>query len=116
MAKTALAIFFFLMLSLPQARASDLKIEIDHLVDFINRSDCVFIRNGREHSPEEASKHILRKYDHFKKKIETAEQFVELCATKSTMSHQFYTIACKGKPNIKSKDWLMNELKRFRNR
>lgn len=94
--------------------ADNLRSEIEHLINFVKQSHCIFIRNGVEHGPEEAERHILKKYAYFKNRISTAEDFIEHCATKSTMTDRYYEIACPGKRSVRSKDWLLEELSRFR--
>ncbi|MBT8133201.1 MAG: DUF5329 domain-containing protein, partial [Gammaproteobacteria bacterium] len=42
------------------------------------------------------------------------EEFIEYSATKSTMSGDYYMVSCPGKETIRTQDWLMAELKRFR--
>ena len=88
--------------------------EIDHLISYIRNSDCTFIRNGKAYGPEEAVQHILKKYDYFRSKIETAEAFIDFCATKSILSNRPYEIGCPGKDVIENRAWLLMELKRFR--
>ena len=89
--------------------------EIDHLMNYIQNSNCKFIRNGEAYRSEKALKHILKKYDHFKAQIKTAEEFIDLCATKSILSNQLYKIECPDQEWVESKYWLLEELKRFRN-
>lgn len=72
------------------------------------------MRNGEAHSPQDAVRHILRKYGHFREKIETAEQFIDFCASGSTVSGRPYMMSCPGQPEMESRRWLMMELKRFR--
>jgi hypothetical protein len=88
--------------------------EIDHLVKFIGNSNCVFIRNGDEHNSTEAVEHILRKYEYFKEDIKRTEDFIELCATRSTVSKKYYLIKCGNRKQTKVKDWLMGELLQYR--
>ena len=95
---------------------ADLQSEIDHLIEHVRDSDCKFIRNGKVHSSEEAVEHILRKYDHFKDKIKTAEDFIEYCASKSLLSKKPYKIGCPEQESVESKYWFLEELQRFRNR
>jgi hypothetical protein len=88
--------------------------EIAHLLDFVASSGCVFVRNGDRHSPQDAVKHIRKKADYFEDDIDSAEQFIELSASKSTMSRKPYTIECPGQPEAASRDWLLQELQNFR--
>ena len=68
--------------------------EIQHLLNFVENSQCMFIRNGSEHSGPDAKAHILKKYDYYKSRIDNAEEFIEYSATKSTMSGTKYKVRC----------------------
>jgi len=94
--------------------ASDKKHEIDHLVGFVKTSSCQIIRNGQQHDGNEAIAHIQKKYNYYRDKISSAEQFIEYSATKSTMSKKYYMVACGDQQPIKAKDWLLIELKKYR--
>jgi hypothetical protein len=109
-----LLISFFFIQTL--AWANPLQSEIRHLTHYIETASCTFIRNGKDHTPEEAVAHILKKYDYFKEKIDTAEEFIEYCASKSTISHKPYLIKCPGMKNVEARIWLTDELIRFRNK
>ncbi len=95
---------------------AQMQAEIDHLINYIRNSTCKFIRNGKAHSSDEAIDHILRKYEHFKDKIKTSEDFIDYCASKSLLSDQPYQIKCPGQTVIESRLWFLEELKRFRRR
>ena len=92
----------------------DLEATIAHLLEYVRTADVVFIRNGKEHSAEDAEKHIRKKYNHYKKKIKTPEDFIEKSATKSMMSGKKYQIKLKDGTVITSQDWLLAELARYR--
>lgn len=93
--------------------------EINHLLAYVKSTNCQYERNGKRHSGKEAVKHIQRKYRYFADEIKTAEDFIRLSATKSTMSGKYYKVHCaEGKATkneIKSVDWLTKELLRYRN-
>jgi hypothetical protein len=36
---------------------------IKHLLTYVEESNCVFIRNGKDYNSKEAAKHIKTKYD-----------------------------------------------------
>ena len=111
-------IIIFLLCFIPwTAVAGDeqMRLEIDHLITYIQSADCKFIRNGKAHTPDEAIEHILKKYDHFKAKINSTEEFIEFCATKSILSNQLYKIGCPNRELVESKHWLLKELKKYRN-
>lgn len=93
---------------------SDLNGEINHLLQYVAGSECLFIRNGSSHSGKDAVPHIQKKYQYFNDDIKTAEDFIEYSATKSTMTKKPYMIKCPGQPERSANRWLMEELKRFR--
>jgi len=88
--------------------------EVKHLLEFVKTSGCIINRNGSNHPAEQAIEHIEMKYDYFRDRINNTEDFIEYSATKSTMSGDYYTVTCPGKKAIRTQDWLMGELKRFR--
>ena len=94
----------------------DQKIEVEHLLNFVQNSPCIFNRNGSTYPGEESVAHIQKKYDYFRDDIKTTEDFIKYSATKSTMSGKYYTVACPDNKPIKSKDWLLNELASFRSK
>ncbi|MGB5734506.1 MAG: DUF5329 domain-containing protein [Thiohalocapsa sp.] len=112
MSKTA-AVLCLILWAITLAAYADTASEIDHLLDFIQASDCVFIRNGDEHDAAAARDHIQRKYAYAKRWIETSEQFIEYTATKSSTTGKTYSVICAGRKEP-SADWLNRELSRFR--
>ena len=97
------------------AMDGDLGATITHLLEYIRTSDVVFIRNGKEHSAEDAAGHIGKKYNHYKKKIWTPEDFIEKSATRSMMSGKPYQVRLKDGTVMAASDWLLAELERYRN-
>lgn len=93
--------------------ANPMKAEIDYLINHISNLNGTFVRNNKEHTPKEAVKHIQKKYDHFKDKISTTEQFIELSATKSVFSGKKYVIKIGGN-DFNSKEYLLNVLQGYR--
>ena len=90
------------------------RAEVEHLIAYLGRSDCALVRNGKSHSPEEGVRHVRRKYDHFRDDISSTEDFIELAASRSTLSGRDYEVRCPGKAPLSSRDWLTRELQRFR--
>ncbi len=110
--------FFFVLLiaagsSVPVASFAGMEDEIHHLLDSIELSECVFIRNGSSHNPQEARAHIEKKYTYLKKRIKTTEDFIKGAATKSSLSGRPYMMNCGGN-EILTADWLRTELERYR--
>ncbi|WP_415408036.1 DUF5329 family protein [Sulfurovum sp. CS9] len=93
---------------------ADYKTEIAHLLEYVKTTECKYIRNGTFHSGPEAVSHIKKKYDYFKNDISSAEDFIRLSATKSTMSGSKYYIKCAGSLKVESGQWLLEELDRYR--
>jgi len=87
--------------------------EIQHLINYVSNTQCTYVRNGDKHTGKEAVEHIQKKYDYFSDDIKTAEDFIRLSATKSTFSGKPYKVICEGK-TMDSAQWLLDELKRFR--
>jgi len=90
------------------------KPEIDHLLNFVEHSSCRMNRNGKFHDGGAAVSHIRKKYAYFKDDIQTTEQFIELSATKSSMSGKYYMVQCGDGKQLRTKDWLINELENYR--
>jgi hypothetical protein len=88
--------------------------EINYLIEFVRNSACEIVRNGKYHGAEKAVAHIQKKYDYFKDDITTAEQFIEYSASKSTVSGKYYLVRCGESQPLRTRDWLLNELKRYR--
>ncbi|HKB91568.1 MAG TPA: DUF5329 domain-containing protein [Opitutaceae bacterium] len=87
---------------------------VSYLLDYVLHSDCVFIRNGSEHTAAEATNHLKSKYDYFKKDIKAPEDFIRLAATKSSMSGELYKVKLKDGREITSADWLTGILADYR--
>jgi len=96
------------------AVASTMQNEIAHLLSYVENTSCQYERNGAMHSGEKAARHINKKYDYFKDEIDSAEKFIELSASKSTMSGKPYMIRCDGKGEMTSQAWLLQELRDYR--
>ena len=119
--KTIIISFFIGFLLMPvvlhsHALAMDPEVEktISHLLKLVEESNCTFIRNDEEHDAQNAAQHIKKKYDYFKDKIDTPEEFIELCATKSLMSGRPYMVRCEGDRKTPTADWLKAALDDYR--
>lgn len=89
--------------------------EVSALLTFVASSGCGFIRNGDEHSPEDARAHLQKKLDYLKDKglVDSAEDFITRAATESSFSGEPYQVNCSGHLQP-SADWLNSELQRLR--
>ncbi|MFV3307761.1 DUF5329 domain-containing protein [Pseudomonas sp. NY15181] len=89
--------------------------EITQLLDFVEHSDCRFIRNGSEYPGSEARVHLQKKLDYLENKdlVSSTEDFIERAASKSSMSGKPYQVSCSGAKQDTA-TWLNTELKRLR--
>lgn len=88
--------------------------EVDYLLDFVKNTSCQINRNGQYHDGKKALAHIQKKYDYFRDKIGTTEQFIEYSATKSTISGKSYLVKCGNQRPQETRNWLLDELKKYR--
>lgn len=87
--------------------------EIDHLLRYISRSSCTFVRNGDEYPAAKASDHLAMKYRFVGSRISTADDFIKYLATGSSVSGEPYHVKC-GNVDALSGPWLTAELLRYR--
>ena len=86
--------------------ASEQKV-IETLIQRVaNHKSMKFMRNGEEHDAAEAARHLRAKYDHFKDKIVTAEDFIRLCGTRSEVTKVPYKVRTADKGTRNSADFL----------
>ena len=92
------------------------KEEIEHLLGYLAGSHCEFARNGTWYSASSAAKHLRDKYDHILRKGRSvaAEQFIELIASRSSVSGNPYLVRCGNNPADTTGQWFRAELRRYR--
>lgn len=91
------------------------KAEVEQLLSRLAASGCTFQRNGSWHSAGEARVHLEKKYKYLldKKRLATAEDFVSLAASKSSVSGSPYAVKCAGQEQP-SAVWMGTQLKELR--
>ncbi|WP_273828304.1 DUF5329 domain-containing protein [Pseudomonas sp. SBT1-2] len=89
--------------------------EIKGLLDFVEHSQCQFVRNGAEYPAPQARQHLEKKLNYLEGKnmVSSAEDFIDLAATKSSMSGKVYEVRCAAGSQPAS-SWLKAELQRQR--
>jgi len=94
-------------ISYSHSKTSDTtSLEIQHLLLYIKNSGCKLERNGKKYGGAKAYKHIQKK---------TAEEFIELCATRSLLSGREYKVYCSEYSMPVNTDyWLLEELRNYR--
>jgi hypothetical protein len=90
--------------------------EIQQLLGRLEASGCQFNRNGSWYSSQDARAHLQKKLDYLadKGQLESAEQFIERAASKSSMSGKPYWVQCTNTPQQESAAWLGAQLKLVR--
>ena len=105
-----LTAFFLLHPCLLRGEPIPVNETVLHLISYVSESGLTFIRNSSEHTAAEAADHMNKKYLHFKEDIRTAEDFIELCATKSLLSGKPYLVVNDQGEQLRTSDWLRAEL------
>lgn len=92
------------------------RAEIDVLLDQLERSGCQFHRNGDWHSAREARAHLTKKLQYLETRdlVHTAEDFIRLGASQSSVSGETYQVRCADTPPVTSGKWLTEALHRQR--
>jgi hypothetical protein len=90
--------------------------EIAHLLSYLESSRCEFYRNGAWHDSREARAHLEKKKSYLMKRslVGSAEDFIDMAATASSVSGEKYMVRCRPSPAVPSSEWLRAELGRFR--
>lgn len=88
------------------------KAKIEQLIQRVeNLKDAKFVRNGNEYDAKTAGKFLKGKWDAHTAKIKTAQDFIEIAATKSTTSGKPYLIRYADGKEVPSAEFLTAELK-----
>jgi Family of unknown function (DUF5329) len=98
-----------------QSRAG-MQPEVDSLLSGIERSGCEFYRNGTWHNGHEAQLHLRDKFDYLvaRHQIDSAEQFIDRAATKSSFSGRAYRVRCDDGVEVSSQQWMHGRLAQLR--
>ena len=115
-----MAILAVVFLALPSLLRGEQIYSVDSTVQYllkhVSESGLIFIRNDEIHTAVEAAEHMNKKYRHFRRDIATAEDFIELCASRSLLSGKPYLVINAQGEQIKTSEWLQTELAHYRSR
>jgi hypothetical protein len=115
--KTILATAFVILALFSGAVSAQDNIEkkkIEFLLSSVeNLKGAKFIRNGTEFDGKQAVKHIRMKLKQAGGKVQTADDFIRLCASKSFITGKPYLIRFSGGRTIKSEEYLREKLKEY---
>ena len=106
-------LFLLILLSFRVSSEAGTTEEIASLLLFVEQSGCTFIRNGNHYDAFKAREHLEKKYNYYKERITTAEDFIQYSATKSMMTGEPYRVICNG-VSLNTSDWLLVELDKLR--
>ena len=87
-----------------------------HLIDHVAESGLTFIRSNVSYTAAEAARHMNKKFQHFRKDINTAEDFIERCASRSLLSGKAYLVINEQNEQVRTSEWLELELADYRER
>jgi Family of unknown function (DUF5329) len=108
------ALLTFIFISSTINAEEKLNEEINYLFDYIAESKCIFVRNEKKYDSNKTILHLKKKFACYQDRIHTTEDFINLTATKSVISKKPYHIECTDHPVKTSREWLLNELQRYR--
>jgi hypothetical protein len=88
------------------------RIEIDGLMSTLESSGCEFNRNGTWYSGTDAKSHLLRKLKYLEDRglVQSAEEFIVLAASASSVSGTPYLVRCGDGAAVRSGTWLLAQL------
>jgi hypothetical protein len=92
--------------------------EINQLLTVVGISGCEFYRNGSWYDAKTAESHLRNKYQLLtaRSQVKSAEDFIGVVATRSSLSGIPYKVRCSGGVEFKCSLWLHDELLRYRAR
>ena len=88
--------------------------EIEYLLTTIGSSQCIFTRNGKDHSSDSAEAHLRMKYGKAHRHIADADEFIDRLASESSWTGVAYSINCEGSAKLTSREWLTKRLSTYR--
>ena len=90
----------------------DMDGRIEALIDSLREiEDAKFIRNGEEHTVDEAIAHLRGKWEGVKSEIRSAEDFIRNVGSKSSISGEPYRIRFADGSEIAAADWFRDRLR-----
>ena len=93
------------------------KDKINYLLNKVENLDqAKFWRNGSYYAASKAVSHMKLKWRRQSDDIKTAEDFIRLAATKSSLSNRYYKIKFKDGTEKRNCDYLREELKKLNQR
>jgi hypothetical protein len=114
--KKILVIAFVIMALFSGAVSAQENIEkkqIEFLISSVeNLKGAKFIRNGTEHNGKEAAAHLRMKLQNTLV-VQTVDDFIRLCASKSSFTGKPYMIRLSDGKTIRSEEYFRKKLKEY---
>ncbi|MGR5094097.1 DUF5329 family protein [Vibrio maritimus] len=88
---------------------ADTESDVLYLIDQMQTSSCTFVRNGKNHTGQEASDHLRRKWDYAKDDVTSTQVFIDEVASKSWFTGRAYQVICD-EQSTSSAEWLTKQL------
>ena len=98
----------------PGQQSEHLESTIQYLLKHVADSGLTFIRNSERHASFDAAEHMNSKYEYFRDKIKTPEDFIQRCASKSLMSGKPYLVVLENGEEVRTDAWLLSALTVYR--
>jgi hypothetical protein len=113
---SSLAIGMLMFAAASALPAPAAQAEIDYLLSAVANSNCEFNRNGSWYDPKSAADHLTTKYKYLaaRDQVQSAEEFIEKAASRSSLSGRDYAVRCGGGAAVASSRWLLILLARYR--
>ena len=90
------------------------KKKIEYLIFSVeNLKGAKFIRNGSEYDGKQAAEHLRLKLKKAGAKVQTADDFIRLCASQSYMTGKPYMIRLSEGKIIRSEEYFREQLKKY---
>jgi hypothetical protein len=103
-----------LLPALVLARDAREQARIEFLIREVETSrGLTFIRNGSEHDGAAAAKHLRRKLNHLGERLKTAEQFIQHCATESSITGRNYQVKTAEGKTVAAATYFTERLREF---
>lgn len=107
-------LLLFLIPSVLVARDAREEKRIEHLIQSVEGlKGAVFIRNGAEYQAKEAGDHLRLKLKNAGNRVRTAEEFIEACASRSSISGTAYKIRLVDGTTTETGPFLRAKLREF---
>jgi hypothetical protein len=98
----------------PGQQSENIESTIQFLLKHVTDSGLIFIRNSERHASFDAAEHMNSKYEYFRDKIKTPEDFIQRCASKSLMSGKPYLVVLGNGEEVRTDAWLLRALTVYR--